>query len=80
MPAFAGIGIALSAIADIASTPLDARIERCLQNVDDQVERDEKHRQHQNRALQQWQIALENRGVEQKTGAASEEAGVFFAG
>src|SRR3954468_2145492 len=51
------------------SASLDARIERGLDHVDAEVEEHEEQRQHQDRALQQRQVALEDRGVEEEAGA-----------
>src|SRR5215208_6941087 len=50
------------------SASLDARVERGLDHVDGEVEEHEEQRQHQDRALQQRQVALEDRGVEEEAG------------
>src|SRR4051812_39187479 len=48
------------------SASLDARVERGLNHVDGEVEEHEEQRQHQDRALQQRQVALEDRGGEEE--------------
>src|SRR3954449_11001504 len=55
------------------SASLDARVERGLDHVDGEVEKHEEQRQHEDRALQQRQVALEDRGVEEKAGAGPGE-------
>ena len=69
------IGAACSAASEIApigssltSASLDARIDRGLCDIDQQIEGHEEQRQHQDRALQQRQVALEDRGIEQQAG------------
>jgi hypothetical protein len=47
-----------------------------LHHVDDQVEADEEHRQHQSCALQDRQIPGEDRAVQQKAGAGPREHGL----
>ncbi|KAG1389525.1 hypothetical protein G6F59_015514 [Rhizopus arrhizus] len=51
------------------SAPFDTRVEQALQDVDGQVQDHEEQRQHQDRALQQRQVALEDGCVEQKARA-----------
>src|SRR5208282_6551085 len=65
----AGAPIDPASMTAIASAPLDAGIDRRLQHVDDQVEGHEEQGEHQDRPLQQRQVALKDRGVEQETGA-----------
>src|SRR5918992_4418886 len=74
-PGDRGIGPNVAATVFIASAPLHAGVERGLQDVDHQIEDDEEERQHQDRALQQRQISLENRGVQQKARAGPREHG-----
>src|SRR5215212_5286159 len=75
----------VAASADPTSTPiarsttvaisasLDARVERGLDHVDGEVEEHEEQRQHQDRALQQRQVALEDRGIEEEAGTGPGE-------
>ena len=55
---------------------LDARVDRRLDHVDHEVEEHEEQREHQDRALQQRQVALEDRRVEQEAGAGPGEHGL----
>ena len=57
-------------------SPLDARIDRGLRDIDQQVEDDEEQRQHQDRALQQRQVTLEDRRIEQQSRARPREYGL----
>ena len=75
-----GGGAACSAASDIApigssltSAPLDARIDRGLRDIDQEIEDHEEQRQHQDGALQQRQIALEDRGIEQDSPEPGQE-------
>src|ERR1700731_3404838 len=61
-----------SATATI-SCPVDAGVDCRLEHVDHEVEKHEEQRQHQNGALQERQIALEDRGIEQEPGARPRE-------
>src|SRR3954464_8703546 len=64
----AGSSSALGGLMLTCSAPFDARIDRGLRDVHHEIEHDEEQRQHQDRALQQRQVALENRRVEQQPG------------
>src|ERR1700746_1562767 len=68
-------GIALAGMS-LTSASLDARIDRGLRDIDQEIEDHEEQRQHQDGTLQERQVALEDRGVEQKAGTRPGEHGL----
>src|ERR1044071_8412371 len=63
----------MSLATTLMSRPLDARIDRRLDHVDHQIEEHEEQREHQDGALQQRQVALEDRRVQEEAGAGPGE-------
>src|SRR5688572_27890115 len=65
-----------SSATALISSSLGAWVDRRLDHIDQEVEEYEEQREHKDRALQQRQVALEDRRIEQEAGAGPREHGL----
>src|ERR1700745_3232227 len=72
-PRGSGAAESTAGVAVLTSAAHDPRVDQTLQDVDGQVQQHEGGREHEDDALQQRHVALEDRDVQQVSGAGPRE-------